>query len=226
MSILQHNGAAIVCMAGKDCVAIAADTRFGLQQQTVACDFQKVFKMTDRVFVGLAGLATDVQTLRATLKFKLALYALREERIMKPEVDWRSGNILHAFPRRASRNSFLPVERVEEQLSLRGANSSEMIPQAFSALLSHMLYEKRFGPLLPVRVSTTDFGRPEIFKMSELGRVAADSAHSRTRRTLSVSSLGRGEPSPSPLDARRGNTGRLDATGPLQVLRGAGGRGP
>ena len=35
MSILQHNGAAIICMAGKNCVAIAADTRFGLQQQTV-----------------------------------------------------------------------------------------------------------------------------------------------------------------------------------------------
>ena len=102
MSILQHNGAAIICMAGKNCVAIAADTRFGLQQQTVACDFEKVFKMSDRMFVGLAGLATDVQTLRNTLKFKLALYELREERVMKPE--------------------------------------------AFSALLSHMLYEKRFGP--------------------------------------------------------------------------------
>ena len=85
MSILQHNGAAIICMAGKNCVAIAADTRFGLQQQTVACDFEKVFKMSDRMFVGLAGLATDVQTLRNTLKFKLALYELREERVMKPE---------------------------------------------------------------------------------------------------------------------------------------------
>ena len=70
MSILQHNGAAIVCMAGKNCVAIASDTRFGLSQQTVSCDFQKVFKQSDRLFVGLAGLATDVQTLRNTLKFK------------------------------------------------------------------------------------------------------------------------------------------------------------
>mmetsp|Transcript_22815 Transcript_22815/g.68493 ORF Transcript_22815/g.68493 Transcript_22815/m.68493 type:complete len:205 (+) Transcript_22815:236-850(+) len=127
MSILQHNGAAIVCMAGKDCVAIAADTRFGLQQQTVACDFQKVFKMTDRVFVGLAGLATDVQTLRATLKFKLALYALREERVMKPE--------------------------------------------AFSALLSHMLYEKRFGPYFvePVVAGLKDDGTPFLCGMDLIG---------------------------------------------------------
>mmetsp|Transcript_6956 Transcript_6956/g.29017 ORF Transcript_6956/g.29017 Transcript_6956/m.29017 type:complete len:204 (-) Transcript_6956:752-1363(-) len=102
MSILEHNGAAIIAMAGKDCVAIAADTRMGLRQQTVATDFEKVFKMTDSVFVGLAGLATDVQTLRNTLKFRLALYALREEREIKPD--------------------------------------------AFAALVSHMLYEKRFGP--------------------------------------------------------------------------------
>jgi 20S proteasome subunit beta 3 len=43
MSILQYNGGAIVAMAGKNCVAIASDTRLGInQQQTIACDFQKV----------------------------------------------------------------------------------------------------------------------------------------------------------------------------------------
>ena len=114
-------------MAGKNCVAIAADTRFGLQQQTVACDFQKVFKMSDKLFVGLAGLATDVQTLRNTLKFKLALYELREERVMKPE--------------------------------------------AFSALLSHMLYEKRFGPYFvePVVAGLTDEGKPFLCGMDLIG---------------------------------------------------------
>lgn len=86
MSILEHNGAAIIAMAGKDCVAIAADTRFGLRQQTVTCDFDKVFRMTNRVFVGFAGLATDVQTLRNLLKFRMSLYTLREEREMQPDV--------------------------------------------------------------------------------------------------------------------------------------------
>lgn len=43
MSILQYNGGAIIAMTGKDCVAIASDTRLGMQQQTVACDFQKVY---------------------------------------------------------------------------------------------------------------------------------------------------------------------------------------
>merc|ERR1719453_2757556 len=83
--------------------------------------------MTDRVFVGLAGLATDVQTLRATLKFKLALYALREERIMKPE--------------------------------------------AFSALLSQMLYEKRFGPYFiePVVAGLKEDGTPFLSAMDLIG---------------------------------------------------------
>lgn len=58
--------------------------------------------MSDRLFVGLSGLATDIQTLEQLLRFRLNLYKLREERDIKPET--------------------------------------------FSALLSHILYEKRFGP--------------------------------------------------------------------------------
>ena len=50
-------------MKGKDCVAIASDRRFGIQALTLSTDFQKVFKMTDRTYIGLAGLATDVQTM-------------------------------------------------------------------------------------------------------------------------------------------------------------------
>lgn len=83
MSILEYNGAAIVAMVGKDCVGIASDSRLGIQAMTVACDFQKVFQMGPKYFVGLAGLGTDVQTLNQTLKFKMNMYKLREEREMK-----------------------------------------------------------------------------------------------------------------------------------------------
>lgn len=62
-SILEYNGAAIVAMRGKDCVAIAADKRFGVQAQTVSFNFQKIFEMHDKLYVGLPGLATDVQTM-------------------------------------------------------------------------------------------------------------------------------------------------------------------
>jgi len=86
MSILEYNGAAVIAMAGKDCVGIASDNRLGIQYQTVAMDFKKVFKMNDTLFVGLAGLATDVQTLDQLLRFRMNLYELREERTMTPQV--------------------------------------------------------------------------------------------------------------------------------------------
>lgn len=85
MSILEYNGAAIIAMTGKDCVGIACDTRLGAQAQTVSCDFKKVFQF-GKTFVGLAGLATDVQTMNSLLKFRKNLYELREERQMTPRV--------------------------------------------------------------------------------------------------------------------------------------------
>lgn len=85
MSILEYNGAAIIAMTGKDCVGIACDTRLGAQAQTVSCDFKKVFQF-GKTFVGLAGLASDVQTMNSLLKFRKNLYELREEREMTPRV--------------------------------------------------------------------------------------------------------------------------------------------
>ncbi|XP_013379566.1 proteasome subunit beta type-3 [Lingula anatina] len=85
MSIMSYNGAAIMAMTGKDCVAIASDLRFGIQAQTVSMNFQKVFEMGPRLYIGLAGLATDVQTVAQRLKFRINLYELRENRRIKPK---------------------------------------------------------------------------------------------------------------------------------------------
>lgn len=84
-SILEYNGAAIIAMTGKDCVAIAADRRFGIQAQTVSMNFQKIFQMNDKLFLGLPGLATDVQTVESILNFDLKLYQLTENREIKPQ---------------------------------------------------------------------------------------------------------------------------------------------
>lgn len=61
-SIMSYNGGAVMAMRGKNCVAIASDRRFGIQAQMVTTDFQKIFPMGERLYIGLAGLATDVQT--------------------------------------------------------------------------------------------------------------------------------------------------------------------
>uniref|UniRef100_A0A453NH91 Proteasome subunit beta n=1 Tax=Aegilops tauschii subsp. strangulata TaxID=200361 RepID=A0A453NH91_AEGTS len=83
--IFEYNGSAVVAMVGKNCFAIASDRRLGVQLQTVATDFQRVFKIHGKLYIGLSGLATDAQTLYQRLAFKHKLYQLREERDMKPE---------------------------------------------------------------------------------------------------------------------------------------------
>jgi len=86
MSIMEYNGSGVVAMIGKDCVAIASDMRYGIRQQTIGMDMHKVFRMTDKCYIGLPGLATDMQTLYNKFKFRLKMYALREEREIKPTV--------------------------------------------------------------------------------------------------------------------------------------------
>merc|ERR1711933_359516 len=70
MSISEYNGAAVVAMSGKECVAIGCDLRLGIQNQTLATDFKKVYKIHERLYLGLAGLATDALTLNQRFQFK------------------------------------------------------------------------------------------------------------------------------------------------------------
>ncbi|KAK9846266.1 hypothetical protein WJX81_000387 [Elliptochloris bilobata] len=84
MSIFEYNGAAIIAMAGKECVAIGSDLRLGVQFQTLATDYKKVYRIHDKLYIGLAGLSTDAQTLFHRFVFKHNMYKLREERDMKP----------------------------------------------------------------------------------------------------------------------------------------------
>lgn len=39
---MEYNGSAVVAMTGKDCVAIASDLRYGVQQLTLASNKPKV----------------------------------------------------------------------------------------------------------------------------------------------------------------------------------------
>ena len=59
---MRYNGGTVVAMAGKNCVAIATDKRFGIQYTTVSMDNPKVFEFGPNLYLGLAGLQTDVQT--------------------------------------------------------------------------------------------------------------------------------------------------------------------
>ena len=78
---MDYNGGSVIAMVGKDCVAIASDLRLGNNALAVSSNFQrvcsiygfiysvsfelgpKIFPVTDRIYLGLPGLATDVTTL-------------------------------------------------------------------------------------------------------------------------------------------------------------------
>ena len=83
---MQYNGAAVIAMAGKNCVAIASDRRYGIRNQTISCEMQKSFQINDKTFIGLTGLMSDAQTLEQKFRFRANMYRLREERDMSPTV--------------------------------------------------------------------------------------------------------------------------------------------
>ncbi|KAI4518428.1 nucleophile aminohydrolase [Schizophyllum commune] len=85
MSIMEYNGGSVIAMVGKDCVAIASDLRLGNQAQGISTHFEKIFPVTDRTYVGLAGLASDVLTLREKFRFRVNMYTIKEEREIQPE---------------------------------------------------------------------------------------------------------------------------------------------
>ncbi|OMJ07554.1 putative proteasome subunit beta type-3 [Smittium culicis] len=82
---MNYNGSAIVAMAGKGCVAIAADKRLGQQALTVDMEFEKIFPISNKTYIGLPGLATDVQTLREKFRYKANMYRLNEQREFEPK---------------------------------------------------------------------------------------------------------------------------------------------
>jgi len=85
VGITEYNGGSVIAMVGKDCVAIASDLRLGNEGLGIASNFQRVFPVTDRLYVGLPGLATDVATLRERFRFRTNMYSIKEEREIEPE---------------------------------------------------------------------------------------------------------------------------------------------
>ncbi|KAI6172154.1 Proteasome subunit beta [Aphelenchoides besseyi] len=86
MSIMDYNGGTVVAMAGEECVCIATDLVLGEQMAVIATDVKKVHKLTDRLYVGLAGFRSDCQTVLDHLQREKSLYELRENRKLSPKV--------------------------------------------------------------------------------------------------------------------------------------------
>lgn len=83
---MEYNGGSVVAAKGKNCVVIASDLRLGQQAMTVACNFDKVFRVTEKTYVGLPGLASDVATLKERFRYRVNMYKMKEERDIEPEI--------------------------------------------------------------------------------------------------------------------------------------------
>ena len=85
MSAMELNGGSVLAMVGENCVAIASDLRLGQQALTLSCAHDKVFRITDRCYLGMPGLASDTETLRQRFRYRTKMYELKEEREIEPE---------------------------------------------------------------------------------------------------------------------------------------------
>ena len=73
-------GGGIIAMAGKKCVAIASDLRYGWGYQVTTKTFHKIFPINSKCLFGAQGLYTDIQTVYEKSRFNANMYRLREGR--------------------------------------------------------------------------------------------------------------------------------------------------
>lgn len=83
---MQYNGGTVIGMVGKDCVGIACDKRIGAQYCTIDTNNNKIHEMGPRLYVAMAGLATDRITVTQRLKFRKNMFELRENRKLSPKI--------------------------------------------------------------------------------------------------------------------------------------------
>ncbi|TPX78669.1 hypothetical protein CcCBS67573_g00096 [Chytriomyces confervae] len=156
---MEYNGGAIIAMKGKGCVAIAADRRFGIQALTLGTDFQKVFSATDKIYFGLAGLATDVQTLLSN-------------RIPSPTppFEFTSSRPIQSFFLKTKADICSEKFRMKvDMYHLR--EEREISPKTFAHMVSSTLYEKRFGGyfVFPTVAGLDANNEPYICNMDGIG---------------------------------------------------------
>ncbi|CAM9440606.1 unnamed protein product [Heterosigma akashiwo] len=69
------NGGSVLAMAGKNCVAVAVDKRFGVGPQMIDSSAKRVIKIHNKLLTGLGGFDSDVQTIMAQPRRTLKLAA-------------------------------------------------------------------------------------------------------------------------------------------------------
>ncbi|XP_037944237.1 proteasome subunit beta type-3-like [Teleopsis dalmanni] len=67
MALLDYASGCVVAMYGKDCVAIATDHHLGTSDHVMPVHFEKIFRVDQKLFMGLIGLQADILRVRNTV---------------------------------------------------------------------------------------------------------------------------------------------------------------
>jgi len=77
---MSSNGGCVIAMRGKNCIAIASDLGFHGERYITGINTPKIFKMHDKLFVGLSGLLGDISSVKQILEYEISSFLLKENR--------------------------------------------------------------------------------------------------------------------------------------------------
>jgi len=118
------NGGSVLAMAGKDCVAVAVDKRFGRDLSLVTIQPRRVFFPSRRLLVAFTGLDGDVQSLQEELSAQVVRQYARGLGFGQRSDEGSSGSAVTAAVTSRRRIS----------------------PRAMASLTSHVLYGRKQSP--------------------------------------------------------------------------------
>mmetsp|Transcript_47636 Transcript_47636/g.112371 ORF Transcript_47636/g.112371 Transcript_47636/m.112371 type:complete len:202 (-) Transcript_47636:742-1347(-) len=81
---MEYNGGCVIAMGGKNCLAVASDLRFGLENFTQGLNTPKMFRINQKMFIAMTGLLGDIATLKQVIEYKLSLYSTKESKTIRP----------------------------------------------------------------------------------------------------------------------------------------------
>jgi 20S proteasome subunit beta 6 len=71
-----NNNGSVIALKGKDYIMIAADSRLSVGYSILSRDAQKIFKLTDSVYLASSGMYADMTNLYKNLKIRIELYKM------------------------------------------------------------------------------------------------------------------------------------------------------
>jgi 20S proteasome subunit beta 3 len=147
-----YNGGSVLAMAGKDCVALAVDKRFGSGPQMIgdSSNSRRIHVVSPSILAGFVGLDCDVQSLIDEVSTECAKYTL---------------NSCTSIPFRDAAVDSKHGKALSSKVSM-------IRPSTAAALFSNVMYTKRSSPFLYEAILISldeDTNIPRLCAMDPLG---------------------------------------------------------